>query len=540
MERVDYYRHILDQLKNDRRPKVEIWKETSSIFAPSRELLIKNYEAGPNYSPQDEKIGADLFATEAIHAKNLMVDGIFGHMCAPSIEWQKYEMVESELNKRGEVKEWLWKLERHMYSVFDRSNFYPAITRYINDGVTLGTAIIDIKPNPSKGYPVYMVRHPINCYIAENEFEEVDTMFREFSLTARVAVEMFPRAKLDQDIIQAADDEPHKKFAFVHVIHPRTAYRKGSPFAKDFPYASIYFRSDGDQTVLKEGGYREFPIPIWRWRVDSNEIWGRAPCEDALWDGKQVNGMSKTMLLSAQRSADPPWQGPIELKGKMSLRPGKFNYWYDPGRIATPMETASNYPIGVNELDRKLQSINQHMHTDFFLMLHEANREMTATEVIERMGEKISVLAATIGQFQKEGLERIVERSIQIEVEAGRAPEPPDSVQGQELKIRMVGPLAQAQQRVTKNQGVMRGLQQAAMAFQMNPQAADVVEWDETVRDIFESNGMPEKNLKRKSEIRRARREREVQMAQQQQMELLQSPNATKRPEEGSLIEQST
>lgn len=540
MDRVTSYREILSQLTRQRRPKVNIWKEVSSIFAPSRELLIEHYEHGESFEPQDYKIGEDVFATEAIHAKNLMVDGIFGHMCSPSIEWQKYEIVNESVNRRGEVKRWLWELERHMYAVFDRSNFYPEIVKYINDGVTLGTAILDTEEDINENQPVYRVRHPINCYIAENRYGKIDTMFREFVITAKVAMEMFGAGKLSEDIRQAAEHEPFKKFSFVQVIHPREAFKLNSPWAIDMPYASVYFQKNGDETILHEGGYKSFPSAIWRWRVDSNEQWGRGPCEDALWDGKQVNGMSKTMILAAQRAADPPWQAPIEMKGKYNLRPGHMNYWFDPGRTATPMQSAANYPIGVNELERKLQSINQHMHTDFFLMLHQAPREMTATEVIERMGEKIAVLAATIGQFQKEGLERVVERSIQIELESGRAPQPPDSVQGEDLKIRLVGPLAQAQQRVTKNQGVMRGLQQAALAFQMNQESADIVNWDETVRDIFESSGMPEKNLKSTTEIRRVRQQRQQQMAAAQQQELLQSPNATKRPEQGSLIETIT
>lgn len=536
MERVDQYRQILQQLKDRRRPKVNIWKEVSGIFAPSRQLLIENYEA-ENFDPQDYEIGKDVYATEAIHAKNLMVDGVFGHMCAPSIEWQKYEMEDIKLNRRGDVKMWLWELERHMYSVFDQSNFYPEVVKAINDAVTLGTAICDVEEDFEQQLPYFLVRHPINIYIAENRFGRIDTLIREFSMTAKVAMETFDPDKLDEDVVQAAEQEPFKKFGFVHVIHPRNAFKRNSPWAIDFPYASVYFRKSGPNTILHEGGYRDFPTAVWRWRVDSNEQWGRGPAEDALWDGKQVNGMSKTMLLAAQRSADPPWQGPIEMKGKYSLRPGHMNYWFDPGRTATPMETASNYPIGVNELERKLNSINEHFHTEFFLMLHQASREMTATEVMERMGEKVAVLASTIGQMQKEFLEKIIERAIKLELDSGRAPQPPEEVQGAELKIRMVGTLAQAQQRVTRNQGVMRGLQQASLAFQINPESADIVDWDETVTDIFESSGMPQKNLLRMSEVRRKRQERARAQAQAQQQELMTSPNATKRPEEGSIIE---
>lgn len=539
MERVDQYRQILKQLKDRRRPKVEIWKEVAKIFAPSRQLLIENYET-ENFDPQDFNVGQDLFATEAIHRKNLMVDGIFGYMCSPAIEWQKYEMADTELNKRGEVKMWLWELERHMYGVFDRSNFYPEVVKGINDAGTLGTAICDVEEDFEEQTPYFLVRHPINIYIAENRWGRIDTLIREFSITAKVAVETFDNTKLDEEILQASEHEPFKRFGFVHIIHPRDAFKRNSPWAMDFPYASVYFRASGPNTILHEGGYKSFPTAVWRWRVDSNEQWGRSPAEDALWDGKQVNGMSKTMLMAAQRAADPPWQAPIEMKGKYSLRPGKMNYWFDPGRTASPMETGANYPIGVNELERKLDSINKHFNTDFFLMLHQAPREMTATEVIERMGEKIAVLASTIGQMQKEFLERIVERAIMIELESGRAPQPPEVVQGQDLKIRLVGPLAQAQQRVTKNQGVMRGLQQAALAFQINPESADVVDWDETVRDVFESSGMPEKNLLRESEIRRKRQQRAQQQAAMQQQELLSSPNAAKRPEEGSILESFT
>lgn len=521
------------QLKKKREPMEDNWKEISKYVIPSRELLFYDDDT------ESRLAGTNIFDSYPLYALQLLADGMFGYLVAPSIRWFATRLVDRKLSMASDVRQWLQEVDDVLYAAFGRSNFYEAMAQFLLDGASIGTACMYIEEDLDEEKISFSTRHPLEVYIEQNFNGQVDTVYRKFKLTARQAKEKFEEDKLSDEVQNALKEAPYKEFDFIHACFP--AVDIDDDTSGDMKYISYYFEENGED-VLRKGGYKTFPYIVWRWRVDSQEVYGRSPAYDALWDIKGLNQMSKTMLEAAQLASKPPLNIPSEMKGKVRNVPGGANYYEDPGRLVQPMVTGINYPIGMDQVQDKKEAVKQLFKVDFFLMLQNAERQMTATEIMERQSEKVAVLGATIGKFGTEALSGAIGRTFEIELAAGRIPQGPEGAAGAEMTIEYLGPLAQAQKRLSKSQGIMRSLESLLPIMQYNQEITMMIDWLELAREIMEANGMPEKIIRKKQEVIAIQQQQQQMMQAEQQRQMLESTGKAmsldKKPEDGSIVAQ--
>jgi len=239
-----------------------------------------------------------------------------------------------------------------------------------------------------------------------------------------------------------------------------------------------------------------------------------------LRDIKQLNEMSKTLLAAGQRHSDPPMFVPAEMRNEFDRRAGSLNYYQDPNRIPFALTERSNFPIGQEREEMKQRIVREAFKVDFFLMLQQAEREMTATEIIEKQNEKVAILGAVIGRFQTEALNPIIDIVFDISSRAGRMPEVPDEVVelfgGAKIDVDYTGPLAQAQKRL-RVQGTQAALQSALVYAQFDQTILDRFKFDTVAKDIAEAYGMRQEAIRTDAEVKKLQMERQkLQMAQMQ------------------------
>jgi len=110
------------------------------------------------------------------------------------------------------------------------------------------------------------------------------------------------------------------------------------------------------------------------------------------------------------------------------------------------------------------------------------------------MGEKASVLSASIGDLTVV-LDKIIDYVFYLETEAGRIPPLPDILMqygGSNIDIVYMGPLAQAQKRLFETQGIRLGMELAIPLITAFPESADLINADETLKELLVSNGFPQ------------------------------------------------
>jgi len=239
-----------------------------------------------------------------------------------------------------------------------------------------------------------------------------------------------------------------------------------------------------------------------------------------------LNQYGRTLTVAAQMAVEPPYNIPSSMEGSVRIIPNGFNFYEDHQAIISPIESRKNFPVAIDREDRKRQIIEDHFHVDFFLMLQRAERQMTATEVIEKMGEKAAVLGAMIGRFISEAMDPMIDLAFAYELRAGRAPMPPDVLvdfmieRGQEpVNIDYMGPLAQAQKRLFRSQGILRSLEIAGPLMEAHPELGDMINWDALIVDLMEQNGMPQRLINPAEIVEAIREQRQQQMEQQAKVE---------------------
>ena len=140
---------------------------------------------------------------------------------------------------------------------------------------------------------------------------------------------------------------------------------------------------------------------------------------------------------------------------------------------------------------------------------------MTATEVLQRAQEKGALLAPTMGRQQSESLGPLINRELNILSKQGVLPPPPEllvEAEG-EYEVEYVSPLSRAM-KAEEGIGILRTLEMVQPIAAMDQSVMDNFDFDEITRILADTNGAPQKILRRGEEVEDLRQQRD----QQQQM----------------------
>lgn len=492
-----------------------IWKDLDDYVFPVSLDLQRNNQQG--------KVEVNkMYDGTAISAINLAADGTHGYMINPSTLWLNVRLPKKAkaVENNPEVREWIQDgIQDGLYSTFQNSNFYSEMRTFMKDVFSVGHSLIYIEEDETTGKLVFSCIPTKEGYIAENKYGEIDTCFRKIRKSARAMAQDFPFEKFSQPIQHALKNNPYQEFDFIHAVFPRDDFDSRKITATNKRYASIWCEVTSNK-LLRESGYSLFPYPSWRYAKSTNSVYAYSPAVFALPEIKSLNAISKDLLGAAQLSVRPAMNIPIEMKGKVRLTPFGMNYYgSDYNRKISPINQGGQFPFAIDREEKKREIIEKHFHTELFLMFQRAERQMTATEVMERMGEKASVLSASIGDLTT-ALDKIIDYVFYLETKAGRIPPPPDILMeygGTDLDIVYMGPLAQAQRRLFETQGIRTGLELAIPLLSIFPETVDLINADETLRQLLISNGFPQTALNSPDKIVQIRQQKSDQNMQEVQ-----------------------
>jgi hypothetical protein len=395
---------------------------------------------------------------------------------------------------------------------------------FFADGGSIGTATLYSEEDIAGRRVAYRTMHPAQVWIGENRFGDVDTVFCRERLEACKWLEMFDERLIPDAVKHAARNEPYKQFPVIHAVYPRKKHDPGKLGKLNKPIESVWM-DEGTNKVVRVSGYDSLPFHVWRYWKGSTETYGRSPGMYALYDIMALNRINKDMLGAGRLAVDPAYNVPAELQHKVDIRPHGMNYYGDdPKRIIYPVQTGIQFPIGKDREDQKREAVEKHFHIDFFMMLARSTRQLTATEVLEKQGEKAVLIGSAVGNCTDKTLEPAIDRQFAIEYKAGRLPRIPDVMQeyaGESMGIEYLGPLAQAQKRLFRTQGITHGLSALIPIAQMFPEVLDVIDPNEVAEEVLEAYDFPQRAIRTPEQvkaIRDMRAEQQAALAKKQQM----------------------
>jgi hypothetical protein len=458
-----------------------------------------------------------------------LVSGICGYSINPNIPWLKLGLADRDIEERYGVKDWLELAEEALYREYNRGNLYSQIPALIESAATFGHGTMLVDEDVVSGKIRCVTMNPAEIYLDTNEFDEVDTVFREFYMTVENAAAYFGLDKLAEETRTTWNDETAKSktIRLCHGVYKNKEGDGGNSVSKKFMYSSVFIDL-GNNHVIQEGGYQDFPYAVFIWKKTMGKKYGIGPALCAVNDIRLLHKTEESRLEVAQLSARPPMNVPERLKGSEQLVPDGRNYYLEQDKMIFPIQIGANFPITI-EVTRDLEErIKDWFHVDFFLMLQQQSRQMTATEVVELQGEKAAVLSNMVTNLNF-ALQKIVRRSVDILFRQGKMPELPNALRDTRtsMKVDFIGVLAQAQKKAHRTNGVMQGIQIMGALAQLAPavpqiaEAFDYVDASVILKNGFETAGMSQLVIREEDDVQRMRQERaraQMEAAQQQMM----------------------
>ena len=504
------------QLRTQRSTWESHWQEIADYMLPRKADITQQRTRG-------DKRTELIFDGTAIHALELLSASLHGMLTNAASPWFTLQYKNTELQNDDEAKEWLEGVTNDMYIAFARSNFQQEIQELYQDLIGFGTAAMFITAD-EKSLVRFHTRHCKEIYIAENNKGVVDSVYRRFSMTAKACIEMFGEANVGATIAKKAKKDLYADVQILHVVTPRDTYDTSKKDNRNMPFKSCYVAID-DMKMLAEGGFNEFPYVVPRYLKASYEIYGRSPAMNALPDVKMLNKMSEVTIKAAQKQIDPPLMIPDDgFILPVRTVPGGLNFYRSGSRDRIePLNIGANNPVTLNMISERQLAVQKTFYVDQLLTSQGGN--MTATEVLQRNEEKMRLLGPVLGRLQSELLQPLIERTFSILLRAGVFQQAPDILQGQDVDIEYVSPLAKAQKSGDLN-AVMRGIEIFGAMSQFAP-VLDYLDADGLAKYVQNTLGLPAKVMRSDGQVRQIRKQRaEAEAAAMQQQQMMEEAKA--------------
>ena len=521
MAKFEYIQKRLNKMSSDRSTWEDHWQEILDYVMPRKADITFVRSKG-------EKRTEVLFDSTAITANNLLAASLQGTLTSPSLPWFSLKLRNEEINKVRDVQIWLEDTARRMYAVFNESNFNTEVHEMYLDLCSVGTAAIFVEEANEgflQGGLHFNTLHIAEYFIQENATGKVDTLYRKYKMTARQAIQEFGEENLGPKIKEAAKMKPDTQFNFIHAVEPTADYERAVGKAKTkLPFHSCHVCEE-DKMVVRVGGYNEFPYLVPRWSKATGEIFGRSPSYNALPDIKTLNKAVEIGLKAWAKAIDPPLlvtdDGVI---GRVRMTPAGITVVRSDTAIK-PLQIGSNWQITDLKENQLRTAIRQAYYSDQ-LQLQEGP-QMTATEVQVRYELMQRLLGPTLGRFQTEFLNPLIERVFGIMMRADALMPRPEAMSGMNMDIEYVGPLARSQ-RMEEAIAVERLYQLAMQVVQVDPTVMDVINHEQAIRMRATLLGVPKTVLRGEDEVAEIREQRAAaqQQAQEQAMAQQQADTA--------------
>lgn len=516
----------------------------ASAYCLPRHYSAWNHDGIPNFQGQSSINQTRRVAYDSTGVLALpKYTAILERMATPhSMVWHNLAASDRSLMRKAKVREYYEQLNRLMYNqrYVGRANFRRSSAETYGQLGVYGTGPLYLgnrTPNALYKEPSFIYKScPLrDIYILLNDESEVDTVIRRFWLNVRQFQQKFPNEPipmpLQNEIKGGKQPDDNKYFEFIHIVHPRSDLDPMALDARRHAMVSSYVCVESQTYVGQESGFRSMPYITPRTMTESGDAYGFSPAMQALPALGTASAMKKTILKQGQKAADPVLLAHDDgvMNGPVDLRPGSVNYGGvdKNGKKLIQTLDGGNFQIATELLMEERRDINDSFFVTLFQILTETP-EMTATEVMERVAEKASLLSPTMGALQSEFLQPLLEREIDLLIEMGKIADrpnapglqmPPELIEAQgEYEIIYTSPMAKAMY-ADEISGFMKSVELAKGLADVtqDPKHLDHFNFDNAIPEIADylavpSRWMNDENQKKALADGRAEQQQESQL----------------------------
>ncbi|AOE41229.1 hypothetical protein BEE12_16040 [Pantoea agglomerans] len=479
-------------------------------------------QMGTGFNGQTDDLTAEteramLVDSTGTDAARTLASVLMSGLTPANSRWLALEATSGEENDA--VNAWLAECADKVWRNIHSANFDSTAFDALLELVISGAFCLLVDTDRTRGGFLFEQWPAYECYWSRVDSARVDTIYRFTEKTAAELVATYGEDKVSEKVRDSMRTDPNVKVRVLIAIGPRPNARPGAKLAKNMPYYSAHIECDS-KSVLRESGFMEFPVLVPRFRKLPGSEYAIGPVSDALPDINELNYLKRVERASAEMAiagmyvaVDDGVLNPrtIRVGAKQVIIANDIN-------SIKPLQTGANFNIAFQTEERLQAQIRRVLMAD--QLQPQGNRAMTATEVNERMALIRQQLGPAFGRLQAEYLTPLVERCFMIMYRAGALPEAPDAINGVDFRAKYENPLARAQ-KLGEVTAIGQLVGQVEQMAQIWPETADVLDPEETIRDLGKSLGVPAHLVRTTEQIMqvRDRRAKAQAAAQQQQVE---------------------
>tara|TARA_Y100001001_G_scaffold57614_1_gene54567 strand:+ start:49 stop:1575 length:1527 start_codon:yes stop_codon:yes gene_type:complete len=478
--------HALHKAQQQARSKrdrwVGLWQECYDYALPQRDSFYGFDHAG-------QKRSDHLYDGTAMDSVDQLAASLLAELTPPWSQWFGFKP--GFALSKDEAETIAPKLENTaqiMQTHFDRSNFATEIHQCFLDLVTAGTACLYFDRAATGAMTAFRFEAvPLSqVAIEQSENGSMDITYRYRKISAGQIQNDFVQAELPQELVAKALKSPDTVFEVIEVVQPEgLAYRK-------ICYLPQFVDKGGEAAILCSQLLQSSPYIHFRWQKSPGEIYGRSPVMKALPDIKTANKVVELVLKNASISVTGIWQADddgILNPANIDLRPGTIIPKAVGSQGLTPLEMPARFDVSELVLSDLRARIRKSLMVDRLAQIEE--RQMTATEVLERAREIVRLLGATYGRLQSELLTPLIRRGYDLLRARGEIADL--ALDGRYVALDYRSPMARAQQQLS----VQNTLNWLRSATELGAKASEAIDVPEAVRHMGEALGVPSHLIRR-------------------------------------------
>jgi len=418
---------------------------------------------------------------------------------------------ETPKEEKDEINNDLDEVTEYVFEVLQNSNFAQEVHESFMD-LAVGTGVLGVEEGDALN-PVNFSAIPLTDVVLDTgPDDKIDHVFREREMRFSDLQNQYPNGKFNTELLNAIASTPESKTKVLEIVCKDYTKRNESAYYQ----TTIHEKSKSVIDYAEFKGVGANPFICFRWSKVAGEIYGRGPLMNALSAIKTCNLTVQLILENAQMAISGIYQmddDGVVNPDTISLMPGTIIPKAPTSAGLQPIRAAGSFDVAQLILSDMRLNIKRALYND---MLGNPDRTpASATEVAERMADLSRRIGSAFGRLQAELVQPVLQRVVYILKKQGRIELP--TINGREIKIRSVSPLAQAQ-----NQADITSIARWMELIQANfgPQLLNLlIDAEEVATVLARKFGVPD-TLVRDKEQRRMLSEMAQQMAQQAHPEM--------------------
>jgi hypothetical protein len=545
---IEALNRIFEPMWSEREQMLDVWADCCAYVKPHRRRF--GSEMDPSRGSLSHSRILDDTATRAL---NVAVSGALSGMASPAREWFDYSVPGFNIGRDDEVEMWLQDFRNATLGVYERTNIYQQLGILLEDEFLVGTGAFAVFEDAER--VIRAQSFPVGGYsIMQDWAGQVIGFCREYMMTADQVAREYGIDKLSKDTQMALERGSKESRVIIrHLIVPRSDELTGPR-----PYIERYWESgittqggagsrgnptwalgrggNGSGSVLKRGGYHEFPIIVGRWARDMTSLWATDwPTLSCLGNIKELQAQRKDYSNALAKTGNPPLNVDSSLLGyPVSLHSGAKNY-VDGLANGNPGVTPTfqfNYRLG--EMQQGMQQLRQDIRETYMVPVFQDIREREGVQPLQneetraRIQERGEILSPIQEGHGDQVFDKLIDRTVSVMIRRSQpgwdempgakpplVPPPPEALRDSEAEIRPIytGEVVRAQKLAAL--APLERLVQfgASYAQTISPSVLDKFDDDDIIELVSDVLGTPKSALRTADEVAPIREERRQQEA---------------------------